>query len=131
MADHSTHPPAGEDPARAQRIANLHRLCDEDYAKAQAWRQAQNHRDDTDQPRCPSAHRDDPTPCSGPIVVTVLDSHNNGVNGCEHHGARILASLTGGRVYALPDAPSGAAIRVFKTASTLRPFAWYTGGENA
>jgi hypothetical protein len=58
--------------------------------------------------------------------VTVLDRHNAGANGCEHHGARLLASLDGGRVYPLPDAPDGAAIRVFKAADTIRPFPWLT-----
>jgi hypothetical protein len=60
--------------------------------------------------------------------VTVLDANNGGADGCEHHGARLLASLEGGRVYALPDAPDGAAIRVFKAADATRPFAWL---ENA
>ncbi|NUP16606.1 MAG: hypothetical protein HOZ81_10955 [Streptomyces sp.] len=77
--------------------------------------------------RCPAAHPDDPTPCDGPPAVTVLDSGNAGADGCEHHGARLLASLEGGRVYALPDAPAGAAIRVFKAASTTRPFPWVDG----
>ncbi|MEU6703857.1 hypothetical protein [Streptomyces wuyuanensis] len=77
--------------------------------------------------RCPAAHHDDPTPCDGPPVVTVLDAENAGATGCEHHGARLLASLAGGRVYALPDAPAGAAIRVFKAADTTRPFVWYDG----
>lgn len=77
--------------------------------------------------RCPAAHHDDPTPCDGPAVVTVLDATNAGANGCEHHGARLLASLDGGRVYALPDAPEGAAIRVFKAADITRPFCWYDG----
>lgn len=75
---------------------------------------------------CPAAHPDDPTPCGGPVVVTVLDKTNAGLNGCEHHGARLLASLDGGRVYALPDAPDGAAIRVFKAADSIRPFPWMT-----
>ncbi|WP_432140076.1 MULTISPECIES: hypothetical protein [unclassified Streptomyces] len=75
--------------------------------------------------RCPAAHPDDPTPCVGPAVVTVLDRQNAGADGCEHHAARLLASLEGGRVYALPDAPEGAAIRVFKAADGTRPFAWY------
>ncbi|HEX5569591.1 MAG TPA: hypothetical protein VFY14_22180, partial [Streptomyces sp.] len=57
---------------------------------------------------------------------TVLDRQNAGADGCEHHGARLLASLEGGRVYALPDAPEGAAIRVFKAAAGTRPFAWIT-----
>ncbi|AVH57796.1 MULTISPECIES: hypothetical protein [Streptomyces] len=77
--------------------------------------------------RCPAAHPDDPTPCGGPVAVTVLDADNAGANGCEHHGARLLASLDGGRVYALPDAPEGAAIRTFKAADTTRPFCWYDG----
>lgn len=77
--------------------------------------------------RCPAAHPNDPTPCVGPPVVTVLDAINAGANGCEHHGARLLASLDGGRVYALPDAPKGAAIRVFKAADSTRPFAWVDG----
>jgi hypothetical protein len=76
--------------------------------------------------RCPAAHPDDPTPCEGPPAVTVLDRHNHGANGCEHHGARLLASLEGGRVYPLPDAPDQAAIRVFKAADRIRPFPWIT-----
>jgi hypothetical protein len=74
--------------------------------------------------RCAAAHSEDPTPCDGPPVVTVLDRQNAGADGCEHHAARLLASLEGGRVYALPDAPAGAAIRVFKAADGTRPFAW-------
>ncbi|MET8447416.1 hypothetical protein [Streptomyces sp. NPDC005209] len=77
--------------------------------------------------RCPAAHPDDPTSCVGPVVVTVLDAVNAGADGCEHHGARILASLEGGRVFALPDAPPGAAIRVFRAADTIRPFCWFDG----
>ncbi|MBB4711186.1 hypothetical protein BJ965_001068 [Streptomyces luteogriseus] len=74
--------------------------------------------------RCPAAHPEDPTPCDGPPVVTFLDSTNAGAKGCEHHGARFLASITGGRVYALPDAPDGAAIRVFKASAYIHPFPW-------
>ncbi|MFJ3775153.1 hypothetical protein ACIPX0_26000 [Streptomyces sp. NPDC090075] len=77
--------------------------------------------------RCPAAHPDDPTPCAGPVVVTVLDAVGAGADGCEHHGARLLASLERARVYALPDAPAGAAIRVFTAADTLRPFCWVDG----
>ncbi|WP_461018435.1 hypothetical protein [Streptomyces daliensis] len=60
------------------------------------------------------------------MAVTILDASNAGVLGCEHHGARLLASLDGGRVYPLPDAPSGAAIRVYRAADGIRPFPWNT-----
>ncbi|MER6351202.1 hypothetical protein ABT186_04955 [Streptomyces sp. NPDC001634] len=77
--------------------------------------------------RCPAAHPDDPTPCDGPLAVTVLDRENAGADGCEHHAARLLASLDRGRVYPLPHAAEGAAIRVFKAADGLRPFCWLDG----
>jgi len=111
--------------AKADRLAELHRLCDEDFASS-ADRRVQDHRDDAhliaaaSEPsgrRCPSAYPNDPTPCRGPVAVTVLDADNAGADGCEYHAARLLASLTGGRVYALPDAPAGAAIRVFKASA--------------
>ncbi|MFF3912703.1 hypothetical protein ACFYZB_04330 [Streptomyces sp. NPDC001852] len=76
--------------------------------------------------RCPAAHPEDPSPCVGPVAVTVLDASNAGADGCEHHGARLLASLEGGRVYPLPDAPGGAAVRVFKASAGIRPFPWLT-----
>lgn len=76
--------------------------------------------------RCPAAHPDDPTPCTGPPTVTVLDATNAGADGCQHHGARLLASLEGGRVYALPNSTPGTAIRVFKAADGIRPFPWLT-----
>ena len=81
--------------------------------------------------RCPAAHPDDPTGCNGPVAVMVLDADNAGARGCEHHAARLLASLDGGRVYALPDAPDGAALRTFKAAGSLRPFPWVERGEQA
>ncbi|MEW2118374.1 hypothetical protein AB0945_24925 [Streptomyces sp. NPDC005474] len=59
--------------------------------------------------------------------MTVLDATGAGADGCEHHGARMLASLERARVYALPDAPAGAAIRVFKAADGIRPFCWVDG----
>lgn len=79
----------------------------------------------TDAARCAAAHPEDPTPCDGPPVVTVLDSEQAGADACEHHGARLLASLEGSRVFALPDAPEGAAIRVHRAAGGIRPFCWY------
>ncbi len=77
--------------------------------------------------RCPAAHPEDPTPCSGEAVVTVLDRADAGADGCEHHGARILASLDRGRVHGLPHAAPGTAIRVFKAADGIRPFCWLDG----
>ncbi|MCP3766403.1 hypothetical protein [Streptomyces sp. MAR25Y5] len=77
--------------------------------------------------RCPAAHPEDPTPCTGPLAVTVLDATGAGANGCEHHGARLLASLDRGRVHPLPNAPQDAAIRTFKAADTIRPFCWIAG----
>ncbi|WP_055712640.1 hypothetical protein [Streptomyces torulosus] len=77
--------------------------------------------------RCPAAHPEDPTPCSGPPTVTVLDAKNAGADGCQHHAARMLASLNGGRVYGLPHATPGTAIRVFKAAASIRPFCWVDG----
>lgn len=178
MTDHFARQNMAASSSKAERIAALHRLCDEDYAKGKAERATPTltpsyaamsiaARGLTSEPgdldvairvaqqlldsdsvlsmreslrlllralgaeppalRCPAAHPEDPTPCDGPPVVTVLDAQNAGANGCEHHGARLLASLEGGRVYALPDAPAGAAIRVFKAAGTTRPFAWVDG----
>jgi hypothetical protein len=77
--------------------------------------------------RCSAAHPEDPTPCGGPVVVRVLDAFNGGADGCEHHGARMLASLRGGRVHPLPDAPAEAAVRVYYAADTIRPFCWING----
>lgn len=74
--------------------------------------------------RCGAAHPDDPDPCGGKPVVMVLDADNAGARGCEHHAARLLASMEGARVYALPDAPKGSAARVFTAAAVIRPFCW-------
>jgi hypothetical protein len=77
-----------------------------------------------DRVRCPAAHPEDPTPCTGPIVVTILDAANAGADGCEHHAARLLASIAGGRPVAKPDAPAGVALRLFRAAPHMRPFPW-------
>ncbi|MER6597461.1 hypothetical protein [Streptomyces parvus] len=74
--------------------------------------------------RCPAAHPEDATPCGGPVVVTVIDTENSGADGCEHHAARMLASISGARPVAKPDAPAGVAARVFRTAHHTHPFPW-------
>lgn len=74
--------------------------------------------------RCPAAHPEDSTPCGGPVVVTVLDAENAGADGCEHHAARMLASISGARPVAKPDAPAGVAARIFRTAHHTHPFPW-------
>jgi hypothetical protein len=75
--------------------------------------------------RCAAAHDDDPTQCAGPHdAVTVLDRNGAAVPGCEHHGARALASLDGGQVEA--GSVVGAATRVAAAADVTPPFAWYT-----
>ncbi|MFC8709979.1 hypothetical protein ACFUCQ_08570 [Streptomyces sp. NPDC057197] len=77
--------------------------------------------------RCPAAHPEDPTPCDGPVVVTVLDRANAGADGCEHHAVRLLASVTGARPVPKPNAPVGLAVRVFRAADRTRPFPWREG----
>ena len=77
--------------------------------------------------RCPAAHPEDPTPCGGPVVVTIVDKENAGADGCEHHAARMLASITGARPVAKPDAPAGVALRVFRAAHHTHPFPWLGG----
>jgi hypothetical protein len=77
--------------------------------------------------RCPAAHPEDPTPCGGPVVVTIIDTQNAGADGCEHHAARMLASITGARPVAKPEAPAGVALRIFRTAHHTHPFPWLDG----
>ncbi|MFG2554424.1 hypothetical protein [Streptomyces sp. NPDC048581] len=77
--------------------------------------------------RCPAAHPEDPTPCGGPVVVTIIDAQNAGADGCEHHAARMLASITGARPVAKPDAPAGVALHIFRAAHHTRPFPWRKG----
>ncbi|MEU5108196.1 NUDIX hydrolase [Streptomyces sp. NPDC021354] len=95
-----------------------------------AWRQqlaagyARQVEIETSGGRCPAAHPSDPSDCAGPVAVTVVNSSGTaGLDGCEHHAARMLASLPGARVYALPDASEGAAGRTFKAASGMPPYA--------
>ncbi|MDQ0385998.1 hypothetical protein J2S54_002818 [Streptomyces sp. DSM 42143] len=77
-----------------------------------------------DLPPCPAAHPEDLTPCSGPVVVTILDTANAGADGCERHAARLLASLAGGRPVAKPDAPAGVELRIFRAAHHMPPYPW-------
>ncbi|WP_331764375.1 hypothetical protein [Streptomyces anulatus] len=74
--------------------------------------------------RCAAAHIEDPTPCRGPRdAVTILDGTGNVATGCEHHGARMLASIDGARIE--PGSVVGAATRAYAASQTIRPFCWY------
>ncbi|MFF6931527.1 hypothetical protein [Streptomyces californicus] len=71
--------------------------------------------------RCTAAHIEDPTPCQGPYdAVTVLDGTGNVATGCEHHGARTLASVEGACVE--PGSVVGAASRAYAASRAIRPF---------
>jgi hypothetical protein len=111
MTDHVAGP---NTPASSTTIAELLRLCADDYASTTHLRSPGEH--PAPARHCPAAFPTDPTPCRGPVAVTVLDSENAGADGCEYHAARLLASLDGGHVHARPDGPDGAALRVFKAA---------------
>ena len=50
--------------------------------------------------RCAAVHGDDGSRCDGPVdAVRVVDAAGSEVPGCVRHGAVLLASLDGGRVY--------------------------------
>lgn len=75
--------------------------------------------------RCSAAHPDDPTPCTRPHdAVRIVDTQDGETNGCEHHGARLLASLEDAR--AVEGSVPAAGARVTLAADTIRPFCWYT-----
>ncbi|MFF7310535.1 hypothetical protein [Streptomyces sp. NPDC008137] len=171
MTDHFARSNSAATSPKAARVAELHRLCDEDYAKGKQQRAtagpapaynplAVTDRSqttvkpsnldiaisvaqqllDSDQVlslrealrlllralgaepaqapagRCPAALPDDPTPCDGSPIVTVIDRRNAGVDACERHGVRLLTLLNGSYVISLPDAPAGTAARVFRAA---------------
>ncbi|MEV5792649.1 hypothetical protein [Streptomyces sp. NPDC052192] len=80
------------------------------------------------QDRCPAAQTDDPSPCDGPPIVTVYAPRGEGVDGCGHHAAQLLAATNNTHPVALPDAPAAAASEVFKAAASLRYFAAHQGG---
>jgi hypothetical protein len=71
--------------------------------------------------RCEAAHAEDQSPCEGSDdAVLVVDQAGGEALGCLRHGAALLASLEGGRVY--PG--TGSAIEVYRRAQALRPFEW-------
>lgn len=71
--------------------------------------------------RCAAAHPDDRRPCEGPPdAVRVVDQFEASVSACVRHGAVLLATLEGGRVY--PGSVQGAAIEVYERAQKLRPY---------
>ncbi|MFE2828452.1 hypothetical protein [Streptomyces sp. NPDC059271] len=85
-------------------------------------------RDNPSGQRCPAAFTDDAAPCDGPPVVLILDPTNRGAEGCERHGARLLAVVKDGRAVALPEAPEGTASRVFRAAASSRFFTAHEDG---
>ena len=63
--------------------------------------------------RCAAAHVADPRPYEGlKDGVQIVDQTDAAVSACVLHGAVLLASLEGGRVYPL-NGPDGSAIAVF------------------
>jgi hypothetical protein len=78
--------------------------------------------------RCSAAHPDDPTPCDGPPVVTVLDRDNAGADGREWHAARLwptrAAGVPAGLTLPVPD-------RRVQGRWRYRPFAWLTDAQRS
>jgi hypothetical protein len=76
---------------------------------------------------CPAAHPLDPRPCQGRAdAVRIVDRAGAGVEACLLHGAVLLASLDGGRVYPA-NGPGGSAIAVYTRARELPPFDFLRG----
>ena len=72
--------------------------------------------------RCPAAYAADPRPCEGQHdAVRIVDRTEASADACLLHGAVLLASLDGGRVYPL-NGPDGAAITVYTRAQTMPAF---------
>lgn len=105
--------------------------------------------------RCAAAHATDPSPCEGPGDAVLVRERRavatrkrsgvggvaltgradlDGVAGCVHHGARLLASMPGSHAYPGPsnetgrEPGDGAANEAYRRAKTLKPFAWVTRG---
>jgi len=77
-----------------------------------------------DAARCPAAHPEDPSPCHGPAdAVLVVDAVGDEAIGCVHHGAALLASVAGSRVY--PLTVPGAAIDCHRRAVRLPSCPFY------
>jgi hypothetical protein len=77
--------------------------------------------------RCAAAHGDDVRLCEGQRdAVQVIDRTGASVEGCVLHGAVLLASLEGGRVFPWKG-PDGAAIEVFRRAQTMPAFGFLGG----
>jgi hypothetical protein len=77
--------------------------------------------------RCAAAHAEDPRPCEGAVdAVEIVDRAGVGVAACLLHGAVLLASLDGARVYLL-NGPEGSAIAVYAQARTMPPFDFLSG----
>lgn len=70
--------------------------------------------------RCAAAHHDDPRPCEEPRDAVIIKVGSTDVSACVLHGAAMLASIKGSRVY--PGSSDGAAIEAFKRAQTVQPF---------
>lgn len=78
--------------------------------------------------QCPAAHVEDHRPCEGPSdAVRIVDRVGGEVSGCVRHGAVLLASLDGARVF--PGSVGGAAIEVYARAQRRRPFDFDTDDE--
>ncbi|GAA4971688.1 hypothetical protein [Kineococcus glutinatus] len=78
--------------------------------------------------RCAAAHVEDSSPCRGaPDAVRVVDAAGGSLMACVEHGATLLASLQGGRVY--PGSQPEAAVEVFTLAHHRAPFAFRDGGD--
>lgn len=72
--------------------------------------------------RCPAALTAEPRPCEGePDEVRVSDQTGQGASACLLHGAVLLASLTGGRVFP-GHSGHASAIDVGCRAREMRPF---------
>jgi hypothetical protein len=80
--------------------------------------------------RCAAAHQEDRSSCSGAAeAVVVVFASDERVSGCVRHGAAMLASIIGGRVYPGPAAVGGEAIEAFNLAQGQAPFEFMRAGE--